>query len=236
MDPDVPDPNSTAQNNPASHAQGHWARVPQRKPVPLSTTVASTGGATNEVVPEGAKEGKTSASTSTRIWPFPSLSSLAARRRTRLFMIIGIVIAVLLIALIIGLAVGLTVGKKHSQNLPLPTSNGGPYKGDLTYYNPALGSCGITSADSDMVCAVSHVLFDAASKGSNPNQNPLCGMKIRVRRGWQSVDVKVVDRCLGCKEMDLDVTEAVFKKLADLNQGRVLMEWAWLESSPVSVS
>lgn len=126
--------------------------------------------------------------------------------------------------------------RKSSSNLALPTSHGGPYEGDLTYYNPALGACGYDNSDSDLICAVSHVLFDAASTGSNPNANPLCGMKLRLRRDGKSVDVKVVDRCVGCKETDLDVTETVFKKVADLDQGRVVMEWAWLEDSPVSVS
>jgi hypothetical protein len=135
----------------------------------------------------------------------------------------------------------------------------------LTYYNPGLGSCGITSADSDMICAVSHVLFDAASTGSNPNANPLCGLKLRLRRGDTSVDVKIVDRCMfsvtfhiesllgcailcarmktlvadmdpgvGCKVKDLDVSPAVFEKLADPDLGRVTVEWSWLENSPVA--
>lgn len=46
-----------------------------------------------------------------------------------------------------------------------------------------------------MVCAVSKVLFDAGSKSADPNANPLCGMKIRMRRNQKTVDVKVVDRC-----------------------------------------
>lgn len=87
-----------------------------------------------------------------------------------------------------------------------------------------------------MVCAVSHVLFDAASIGSNPNNNPLCGLKLRLRRNERSVDVKVVDRCVGCAETDLDVTEAVFQRVADLDQGRVLVDWAWLETAPVQSS
>lgn len=120
-------------------------------------------------------------------------------------------------------------------NLPLPSSNGGPYSGDLTYYNPALGSCGDTNSDSDLIVAVSHIIFDAASKGSNPNANPLCGLKIRLRRNDNSVDVKVVDRCTGCAATDLDVTEAVFEKVANLDQGRVTVDWAWLEKAPVNV-
>ncbi|TQB70766.1 hypothetical protein MPDQ_008113 [Monascus purpureus] len=100
-------------------------------------------------------------------------------------------------------------------------------------------SVGLTAGDSsgsDMICAVSHVLFDAASRGSNPNANPLCGLKIRIRRDGESVDVKVVDRCPGCKETDLDVSRAVFKDLADLDLGRVTVEWAWLEDAPVSIN
>lgn len=61
-------------------------------------------------------------------------------------------------------------------------------------------------------------------------------MKVRLRRNGKSVDMKVVDRCVGCKETDLDVTESVFEQVADLDQGRVLMEWAWLEEAPVSIS
>ena len=89
----------------------------------------------------------------------------------------------------------------RSQNLPLP-SNSKSFKGDLTYYSPALGACGITSSDSDNICAVSHIVFDAVSKGSNPNANPLCGLKIRATRfderskSQRSVDLKVVDRCM----------------------------------------
>lgn len=124
----------------------------------------------------------------------------------------------------------------RTQNLPLPTSNGGPYSGDLTYYAPGLGACGITSSSSDNICAVSHIIFDAAQTGSNPNANPLCGLKIRLRRNDESADVTVVDRCVGCKATDIDTTTSVFGELAEIDQGRVAVDWAWLESSPVNVT
>ncbi|KAL4940041.1 RlpA-like double-psi beta-barrel-protein domain-containing protein-containing protein [Aspergillus oleicola] len=149
--------------------------------------------------------------------------------------IIGALIASLaLLALIIGLAVGLTRGSKGS-NLPLPTSNGGPYTGDLTYYDPGLGSCGISSSSSEKICAVSHTLFDAALTSGNPNENPLCGLKLRIRRGESSVDVTVVDRCPGCEVDDLDVSSSVFEELGDLAEGRVTVQWAWLEETPVEM-
>jgi hypothetical protein len=52
-----------------------------------------------------------------------------------------------------------------------------------------------------MIVAISHYVFDAASKSSDPNQNPLCGLMIRASRfdeqvnAQRSVDLKVVDRC-----------------------------------------
>lgn len=57
------------------------------------------------------------------------------------------------------------------------------------------------SSDKDAVVAVSHFTFDAVQTGSDPNQNPLCGKKIRARRVNEetgksvSIDVTVIDRC-----------------------------------------
>ncbi|KAL4734502.1 RlpA-like double-psi beta-barrel-protein domain-containing protein-containing protein [Aspergillus similis] len=160
-------------------------------------------------------------------------SQFSAKKKS---IIIGaLVTSLALLALIIGLAVGLTRGHGKGSNEPLPTSNGGPYTGDLTYYDPGLGSCGITSTSSEKICAVSHVVFDAALTSGNPNENPLCGLKLRIRRGGRSVDVKVVDRCPGCNVDDLDVSSSVFEELGDLAEGRVTVEWAWLDKTPVAM-
>ena len=76
--------------------------------------------------------------------------------------------------------------------------------------------------------------WDAASTSSNPNNNPLCGRKIRItrydpsRNGNHSVDVEVVDRCVGCKATDLDLSLKMFDSLAEESQGRVVGSWAWL--------
>ncbi|KIV77991.1 hypothetical protein PV11_09762 [Exophiala sideris] len=151
-------------------------------------------------------------------------------RRTRLALFAALVAS---IALIIGLAAGLST-RQHSQNLPLPSGHGGPFTGDLTYYAPGLGACGVTSTDSDKIVAISHLLFDAASTGSDPNANPLCGKKIRASRDNSSVDLTVVDRCTGCQAKDLDVTVDSFAMLANVDLGRVSVEWNWLEDVPAS--
>lgn len=163
-----------------------------------------------------------------RILP-PHRKYLGRSRRT--FLIAILVVFLLLLALVIGLAVGLS-NKSKSQSLPLP--NGAEtYTGDLTFYAPGLGACGIDSGENDAVVAVSHLTFDAVQKGSNPNSNPLCGKKIRAQRVNEegktvSIDVTVVDRCTGCKPTDIDVSPAMFKKMAHPDLGRVRTTWAWL--------
>ncbi|KAI1764855.1 RlpA-like double-psi beta-barrel-protein domain-containing protein-containing protein [Hypoxylon sp. FL1150] len=163
--------------------------------------------------------------------------------RSRRFLLLYILLPpALFLFVVVPLAVGLGVGlsRRHSaaenqQNLPLP-SNTGIFTGELTYYEPALGACGVQSSSSEDIVSVSHVIFDAASNGSDPNDNTLCGRTIRVTRdyveaqaGNQSVDVTVVDRCVGCAATDLDLSIAVFTRLAPQESGRVLGSWAWLD-------
>ncbi|KAG8631719.1 hypothetical protein KVT40_000859 [Elsinoe batatas] len=177
--------------------------------------------------------------TSTRNKVRPRFDAILPPNRTylglkRIWFVVAIVCAfVALLALIIGLAVGLTGGGGKSQNLPLP-SNRETFTGDLTYYEPGLGACGITSSSSENIVAVSKTIFDAAQTGSDPNQNPLCGRKLRASRlneqtgSQRSVDLTVVDRCVGCKPTDIDVTISAFTKMAAEELGRVTVTWAWL--------
>ena len=190
--------------------------------------------------------------------PYPTIFGYRRRNVLILFAILFTLI------LIIGLAVGITQMKRHlrllyhclvanvRQNLPLPGDTGGIYSGDLTYYAPGLGSCGITNSDTDMICAISHELYgfdpsqnkrsllltcarvDSSQTGTNPNSNPFCMRKIRATRhrngvdGNVSVDVTVVDRCTGCKLYDLDFSPGAFHKMADESLGRVDVTWAFL--------
>ncbi|KAJ6259753.1 hypothetical protein Dda_5393 [Drechslerella dactyloides] len=152
-----------------------------------------------------------------------------------------------LIILIIGLAAGLAGKKNKGTFLPLPNS-GQSFHGDATYYDTGLGACGWDNPGTQKVVAVSHALWDAKSTSANPNNNPLCGLMIRATRyranneafligqggsdapGGRnvSVDVKVVDRCVGCAPTDLDFSRSAFDELADQVMGRVLIDWAWL--------
>jgi hypothetical protein len=107
----------------------------------------------------------------------------------------------------------------------------------LTYYSPGpgYGACGFQNTSTEAICAVSHFLWDAVlPKGGNANDNPLCGKKIRITRydatkgGNRSVDVEVVDKCMGCASTDLDLSLSMFTSLAEEADGRVVGSWAWL--------
>ncbi len=167
--------------------------------------------------------------------PYRSRSRKPWQRVSRRTIILISSVALALLILIVGLAAGLS-HRSSTQNLPLPSNNGGPYTGDLTYYATGLGACGITSKNGDSIVSVSHIIFDAVSTSADPNQDPLCGKMIRAKRGDASVDLKVVDRCTGCGPRDLDVTEDTFAKLADVSLGRVMVSWSWLESVPGAAS
>ncbi|CAI6337404.1 unnamed protein product [Periconia digitata] len=154
----------------------------------------------------------------------PHKPILGLKRKTFCLILLAILLCIL------GIAIGVPVGLSRNKDR-IRVSKGNPdgnFFGDLTYFAPAMGACGLTNTENDAIVAISHERFDQASIGSNPNNNPLCNKKIRITRGGNSVDVRVVDRCTGCKFDDLDVTIAVFTKLADEAQGRVDMTWSWL--------
>ncbi|OHE92395.1 SCP-like extracellular protein [Colletotrichum orchidophilum] len=93
----------------------------------------------------------------------------------------------------------------------------GPFQGDITFFNPALGACGWTDNDDSMIVALSHIKM-----GSQSNGNPLCGKTVRIEAEGKSVNVKVTDKCMGCAVNDIDVSPTVFKALfGDLGRGRV---------------
>lgn len=104
--------------------------------------------------------------------------------------------------------------------IPAGETTAATHTGDLTFFNPGLGACGGTNGDNDLITAISAKLFD---------DQPLCGRTIRVSKNGRSADVKIVDRCEGCKEFDLDLSPAAFKDVVgDLGVGRTTGSWKLL--------
>ncbi|KAK3936788.1 RlpA-like double-psi beta-barrel-protein domain-containing protein-containing protein [Diplogelasinospora grovesii] len=165
-----------------------------------------------------------------RVFP-PQKRYIGGRLSRRSFLSALAALLLILFILILGLGLGLGLRKKggpSTADLPLPSHGlDKTYTGDMTYFDLALGACGLVSNDTDMACAVAHSVFDAVSTSSDPNANPLCGRFIMISKGGKSVAVTVVDRCVGCQPTDLDVSPAVFGKLAEIAAGRVIVSWKW---------
>ncbi|KAI4284246.1 MAG: hypothetical protein L6R38_001577 [Xanthoria sp. 2 TBL-2021] len=94
------------------------------------------------------------------------------------------------------------------------------YTGDMTYYDPGMGSCGIASGPNDDIVALSNAIMQ---NGGNPNANPKCGSMIGIWNPYtkKHYTAKVVDTCGACKPEDIDVSPALFKKVAPNGNGRV---------------
>ncbi|KAK4148592.1 RlpA-like double-psi beta-barrel-protein domain-containing protein-containing protein [Chaetomidium leptoderma] len=100
--------------------------------------------------------------------------------------------------------------------------------GRFTYYTPGLGACGQSHSSSELVVALNHVDFDPYTPNGNPNNNSLCGRRIRASYGGKSVDVTVVDRCPACNAGDLDLNPTAFQALASLDVGVIQGTWEWI--------
>ncbi|KAA1081033.1 hypothetical protein PGT21_028002 [Puccinia graminis f. sp. tritici] len=122
-----------------------------------------------------------------------------------------------------------TVHKDHKGD-SYSTPSAEVHTGDATYYQPDLGACGLTNTSSDMIVAVSKLLYDSfPSQGGNPNTNQVCGKRIRATYKGKSCEVTVVDRCEGCKHDDLDFTITAFEKLGSKDEGRLHgMTWTFI--------
>ncbi|KAI4219523.1 MAG: hypothetical protein LQ349_008327 [Xanthoria aureola] len=109
------------------------------------------------------------------------------------------------------------------------------FTGDATFYSPSVGfgSCGVQNSDSDLVAALAQSTMRLYNP-SNPNNNPLCGHKVKV---WETsnpsntVIVAIMDTCPGCtrSNFDLDLSPAAFNKLDNPDVGRIKISWEFVE-------
>lgn len=105
--------------------------------------------------------------------------------------------------------------------------SGATFSGEGTYYDPEMGACGKVNSADEMIVAISHELYDEYTPNGNPNKNTLCGKKIKASYEGKSVEVSIVDRCVGCAHDDLDLSPAAFEKIADKDLGRINLTWEW---------
>ena len=95
----------------------------------------------------------------------------------------------------------------------------GSYSGDITYYSPGIGdgSCGTTWPDNSFVAAMN---APQMYNGANPNNNIKCGQCIKLHGPKGSAVAKIVDTCPPCLAGSVDLSPAVFDKIAVESVGR----------------
>ncbi|KAK3833990.1 MAG: RlpA-like double-psi beta-barrel-protein domain-containing protein-containing protein, partial [Linnemannia gamsii] len=100
------------------------------------------------------------------------------------------------------------------------SSAGGSFSGRGTWFTDTTGSCDIDFDTNDMIVAM-----NAAQMGGTSQ----CGKSVKVSYGGKTVTAKVVDTCPSqyCTSGALDLSQAVFKKLAPLDVGVINIKWSF---------
>jgi len=102
-------------------------------------------------------------------------------------------------------------------------------RGDGTFYNTygGYGACGVPLSDNEAICAISMHMYDSTSTDGNPNHAGACGQCVTVTSAKGSVNCKVMDRCEGCQDADIDMTPMVFNQVGSQNDGRIPVTWSY---------
>jgi hypothetical protein len=93
----------------------------------------------------------------------------------------------------------------------------------MTFYTAGLGACGLTNNGTvENVVALPHDLMGPLS-----NDNPYCGMTITIKctSTGKTTTATVVDKCMGCENYAIDLSNAAFGDLADFAVGRTNATW-----------
>ncbi|KAJ3514472.1 hypothetical protein NLJ89_g2363 [Agrocybe chaxingu] len=89
-----------------------------------------------------------------------------------------------------------------------------------TWFRPGLGNCGKWNNASDLIVAIGKRLYDR-NKGSNCDQY----MEIINTANGKKAYGLTRDSCHSCSDDDIDMSPALFKKLAPLEQGVIRVSW-----------
>ncbi|KAI8341110.1 RlpA-like double-psi beta-barrel-protein domain-containing protein-containing protein, partial [Chlamydoabsidia padenii] len=103
------------------------------------------------------------------------------------------------------------------------------FSGSGTYFDPKTqggvdGACGgpRESSKSDIVA------LNSAQYGPMNKKSKQCGRKVLIKHGEKATVATVQDACPGCQEKSLDMTPAVFNKLANQKQGVIPITWCFV--------
>jgi expansin (peptidoglycan-binding protein) len=95
------------------------------------------------------------------------------------------------------------------------------HDGEATYYDAdGTGNCSFPASPDDLLVAAANDVDYAGAAA--------CGACAEVAGPDGTVTVRVVDRCPGCAEGDLDLSPQAFEQIAPLSAGRVPITWRWV--------
>ncbi|TFK49491.1 hypothetical protein OE88DRAFT_1646495 [Heliocybe sulcata] len=89
----------------------------------------------------------------------------------------------------------------------------------LTWYQVGLGACGKNNVPSDFVVALNAADFGAGYPG------PHCFQNIVINANGKSATAQIVDKCPGCPEGGLDLSEGLFSHFANPDVGVLTGSW-----------
>lgn len=98
------------------------------------------------------------------------------------------------------------------------------YTGDITFYDTeGTSACGDSNIDGYSYNAIA---LPYGFMGTASNDNPYCGKTITIKNGDKTATGTVIDKCMGCTGMSIDLSRHLFDELADEAEGRVTgVEW-----------
>lgn len=110
-----------------------------------------------------------------------------------------------------------TLARRNETELARRVSNA-----RLTWYQVGLGACGITNQPSDFVVAL-----DAPDFGSG-YPGPHCFQHVSITANGKTATAEIVDKCPGCPEGGLDLSEGLFSFFADPGVGVLTGSWNYV--------
>ncbi|KAF9094878.1 hypothetical protein BGX23_001448 [Mortierella sp. AD031] len=99
--------------------------------------------------------------------------------------------------------------------------SGNFFSGRGTWFTDTVGSCGTSFDTNDMIVAMNEAQMGGTT---------MCGKSVRITSGGKSVTARVTDTCPSqyCSSGSLDLSQAVFKKLASLDTGVISINWEFV--------
>ncbi|KAF9956020.1 hypothetical protein BGZ72_003094 [Mortierella alpina] len=94
----------------------------------------------------------------------------------------------------------------------------GTFSGRGTWFTDKTGSCNTPFDTNDMIVAMNEAQMGGTAQ---------CGKTVKITYNGKTVNARVVDTCPQqyCSSGALDLSQAVFKELAPLDQGVINLKW-----------